>query len=186
MHKPGKHGQEVGMRNRVLVCGPTIACLGALAISTATAAAQSQPATVSKTGVVATVSATGCIERWAPQAGDTNVKAPDGVQFVLTGIDGKTVSATSADGAPGKTPSAARYLLLSQPSHNVAAHLNHRVKIEGTIAPQPTEGASLADNLSNPASRETNLPEGPESKSYRDNVVDVSSVTMIAKSCGQK
>jgi hypothetical protein len=137
--------------------------------------------------VVATVSATGCIERWSPQSGDTTAKAPDGVQYVLTRIDGKTLSATSAGGgAPEQTPAAARYLLLSQPSQNLAAHLNHRVKIDGTIAPQPTEGASLADNLSNPAARETNLPEGPESKSYRDNLVDVSSLTMIANSCGQK
>jgi len=131
------------------------------------------------------VTATGCIERWSPQGGDT-AKAPDGVQYVLTRIEGRTASTTSAEmGTPEKTPPAARYLLLSQPSLNLAAHLNHRVRIDGTIAPQPTEGASLADHLTNPATRETNLPEGPEPKSYRDNVVELSSLTMVAPSCGK-
>ena len=136
--------------------------------------------------MVATVTATGCLERWAPTPGDTAGKAPDGVQFVLTGIEGLTASATSAGvGTSEKTPPAARYLLLPQPSMNLAAHLNHRVKIDGTIAPQPSEGASLADNLSNPAARETNLPEGGESKSYRDNLIELSSLTMVAGSCGK-
>ena len=82
-------------------------------------------------------------------------------------------------------PPASRYLLLPQRTLNLAAHLGHRVRIDGTIAPQPTEGATLADNLSNPAARETNLPEGPESKSYRDNVIDVASLTMVAPACGK-
>lgn len=156
-----------------------------VAVASIQARAQSAQPTAPKAGVVATVSATGCLEKWTPAASDTG-KAPDGVQFVLSRIDGHTASATSADaGKTEKTPPAARYLLLSQPAQNLAAHLNHRVKIDGTIAPQPTEGASLAENLSNPAARETNLPEGPESKSYRDNLVEVLSLTMVAKSCGQ-
>ncbi|MEP6783165.1 MAG: hypothetical protein ABI983_05810 [Acidobacteriota bacterium] len=126
------------------------------------------------------------MERWSAQAGDTITKAPDGVQFVLTRIDGRTESATAAGGGtPEQTPPASRYLLLPQPALNLAAHLNHRVRIDGTIAPQPTEGASLADNLTNPAARETNLPDGPESKSYRDNVIDVVTLTMVAGSCGK-
>jgi len=147
-----------------------------------------QPAQAShaNTGVVATVTATGCVERWSPQPGDTAGKPPDGVQFVLTHIDGRTESATAAGGGtPEKTPPAARYLLLPQRTLNLASHLAHRVRIDGTIAPQPTEGASLADNLTNPASRETNLPDGPEPKSYQDNVLDVSSLTMVAATCGK-
>jgi hypothetical protein len=139
-----------------------------------------------KTGVVATVSATGCVERWSPQPGDTTTKPPDGVQFVLTHVDGKTASATTAGTPPvERTPPATRYLLLPQPSLNLGAHLNHRVRVDGTIAPQPTEGASLADAVTNPAARETNLPERPESKSYRDNLIDVSALTMVAGTCGK-
>ena len=106
---------------------------------------------------------------------------------MLTRVEGRTASATEASsGTSQRTPPATRYLLLSQPSLNLAAHLNHRVKIDGTIAPQPTQGASLTDNLTNPASRETNLPEGPEPKSYRDNLIDVSSLTMVGRDCSSQ
>jgi hypothetical protein len=105
------------------------------------------------------------------------------VEYVLTDIEGRTAS--TATGTPEPTPPAARYLLLSQPAIQLAAHLNHRVRIDGTVAPQPTQGASLADSLANPAARETNLPEGPEAKSYRDNLIDVSSLTMMAPSCNK-
>ena len=151
------------------------------------ASQQPTPSVKASTGVVATVSATGCVERWSPMPGDTAAKAPDGVEFVLTRIDGKTASANAAGaGTAERTPPAARYLLLSQPSLNLAAHVNHRVKIDGTIAPQPTQGASLPDSLANPAARETNLPEGPEPKSYRDNLIDVSSLAMVARDCADR
>lgn len=161
-------------------------CVPMTLVATLAQAQQPPQAAQAKTGVVATVTATGCVERWSPQPGDTTGKPPDGVQFVLTHIDGKTASATTA-GAPAteKTPPEARYLLLPQPSLNLAAHLNHRVRIDGTIAPQPSPGASVAEVVANPAARETNLPEQPESKSYRDNLIDVSSLTMVAGTCGK-
>lgn len=172
------------MGKRVLFfCGTAMVAIVGFA---GRSAAFQQPTQSGKasTGVVATVSATGCVERWSPAPGETATKPPDGVEFVLTQIDGKTESATaSGAGTPARTPSAARYLLLSQPSLNLAAHVNHRVKIDGTIAPQPTQGASLPDSLANPAARETNLPEGPEPKSYRDNLIDVASLAMVAREC---
>jgi hypothetical protein len=172
---------EMRMRTRVLIW-----CGSALLIGSVVHAQQPPQAAQAKTGVVATVTATGCVERWTPQPGDTTTKPPDGVQFILTHIEGKTASATTA-GAPAteKTPPAAHYLLLPQPSLNLAAHVNHRVRVDGTIAPQPTEGASPADVAINPAARETNLPEAPESKSYRDNLIDVKSLTMVAGTCGK-
>ncbi|MEO7158090.1 MAG: hypothetical protein ABI039_11030 [Vicinamibacterales bacterium] len=109
------------------------------------------------------------------------------MEYVLTHIEGRTASATAAGaGVPERTPPSTRYLLLSQPSVDLSTHLNHRVKIDGTISPQPTQGASLTDTLVNPAARETNLPEGPEPTSYRDNVIDVASLTMVARGCGDQ
>lgn len=163
-----------------------ISCIAATLAATTAQAQQPPQAAQAKTGVVATVSATGCVERWTAQPGDTTTRPPDGVQFVLTHIDGKTASATTAGAPPiEKTPPAAQYLLLPQPSLNLAAHVNHRVRIDGTIAPQPSEGASPADAAINPAARETNLPEHGESKSYRDNLIDVKSLTMVAATCGK-
>src|SRR4051812_42584276 len=84
---------KMHMRTRVLIwCAP-------IALIPAPAHAQlPAQAAQAKTGVVATVSATGCVERWTPQSGDTAGKPPDGVQFVLTHIDGRTESATAAGG----------------------------------------------------------------------------------------
>ena len=172
------------MGNRVLFfCGILTLAVTASAGQSLNQQQPAQPAKPS-TGVVATVSATGCVERWSPQQGEATTKAPDGVEFVLTRVEGKTASATAATaGTSERTPPATRYLLLSQPELHLGSHLNHRVRIDGTIAPQPTQGASLTESLANPASRETNLPEGPEPKSYRDNLIDVSSLTMVSREC---
>ena len=175
------------MGKRVLFfCGTLAMTVTAFAGPNAGPQQQAQPGKAS-TGVVATVTATGCVERWTPQQGEATAKAPDGVEYVLTRVEGRTASATEAGaGTSERTPPAARYLLLSQPALNLAAHLNHRVRIDGTTAPQPTQGASLTESLANPASRETNLPEGPEPKSYRDNLIDVSSLTMVSRECSSQ
>jgi hypothetical protein len=172
-------------KRQLVYCGTLIAAVTVLA-GRSSASQQPAPSAKASTGVVATVSATGCVERWSPMPGDTATR-PDGVEFVLTRVDGQTASANAAgSGTAGATPPATRYLLLSQPTLKQAAHVNHRVKIDGTIAPQPTQGASLSDSLANPAARETNLPEGPEPKSYRDNLIDVSHLAMIGRECGER
>lgn len=163
-----------------------------LAVGTALFAQTSQPqpprGEKATAGVVATVAATGCLERLKtdPAASPTDAppQAPAGVEYVLTRVDGRTASTTAA--VTGETATAqpeTRYLLLSSPSTDFAPHLNHKVKIVGTIVPQPSEGASPAQQVADPTSRETNLPDGPKSKAYHDNLVEVSSVTMVSRSC---
>lgn len=132
-----------------------------------------------------TVTATGCLERWTAEAGVPADKGPAGVTFVLTGIEGGTTS--SASGTSKTTPASpqARYLLLPDSKVDYAAHLNHRVRIAGTIAPQPSAGASLADGVADPATRETNLPSGGAKPAYQDNLIEVSALTMVARDCRQ-
>jgi hypothetical protein len=118
------------------------------------------------------VTATGCIERWQAEAtaGVPADKGPAGVTHVLTRIQGED---------------AKRYLLLPDPKLNFAAHLNHRVTLTGTIAPQPSAGASVADSIADPATRETNLPSGgAKPETYQDNLIEVSTLTMVARACG--
>lgn len=146
------------------------------------------PAQKSETGVVATVQLTGCLERWAPESGaavDAAAKPPAGVQYMLTSVEGQAASATSS--APARQPVAAagRYLLLESKGVDYAAHVNHRVRIAGTIAPQPSTGASPAQQAVDPSSRETNLPVRPEAESYDGNLVDVSSLTMVSRACAR-
>lgn len=120
-----------------------------------------------------TVTATGCVERWqaeATAAGVTTDKGPAGVTYVLTRIQGDATK---------------RYLLLPDPKLNFAAHLNHRVTLTGTIAPHPSAGASVADSIADPATRETNLPAGgAKPETHQDNLIEVSTLTMVARACG--
>jgi hypothetical protein len=133
-----------------------------------------------------TVTATGCLERWRGDAaaGVPADKGPAGVTFVLTRIHGETTSASAGESKTAATSPQARYLLLPDPKVDYAAHLNHLVKIAGTIAPQPSAGASVGDAIADPATRETNLPADEKSEAYQDNLIEVSALTMVARTCG--
>ena len=105
---------------------------------------------------------------------------------MLTGIQGET--RTTSNAGAGKTDATspqARFLLLPDPKVDFAAHLNHRVRIAGLIAPQPSAGASPLDGIADPATRETNLPSGSKSEAYQENLIEVSALTMVARACGQ-
>ena len=152
-----------------------------------------QPKTAPPTvpAVAATVTATGCVERWradstAAPAGAAADKGPAGVAYMLTHVQGETQSAGAASaGKAEATAPQTRYLLLPDSKVDFAAHLNHRVKITGSIAPQPSAGASLADAVADPTTRETNLPADSKSEAYRDNLVEVSTLTMVGRACGE-
>jgi hypothetical protein len=164
-----------------------MACTALLAQTPSPATSQGKPVA----GVVASVTVTGCLERWSSAAassptGAATDKPPAGAEYVLTQVEGQTESATAAGGGKAEqTDPKTRYLLLPSPSTNFSAHLNHKVKVVGTIAPQPSEGASPADRAINPSASETNLPEHPEPKAYQTNLIEVSSLTMVARSCGK-
>lgn len=147
------------------------------------------PPQKSDTGVVATLTVTGCLERWTPdpaEAADPNgAKPPAGVQFMITNAEGRSASATSGSGTTQPPPAPERYLLLASKTVDYAAHVGHRVRISGTIAPQPSTGASLSQQIVDPSTRETNLPEKAETASYGGNLVDVSALSMVDRSCGK-
>ena len=142
-------------------------------------------------GVVASITATGCLERWnsdqeASATGAPPDAPPAGAHYVLTQVEGREASATAAGGGtPGKPNRDTRYLLLTKTAADFDAHLHHTVKVVGTIAPQPTEGALPSERAADPSRSETNLPNGPERRSYRDNLIEVSSLTMVSAKCGK-
>lgn len=188
------------MSNTILIWCGTLAlgtALGAQAnpavpqVPTGHAVPQVQTQPPPAPAIVATITATGCLERWRADAGSSPAvaagdKGPAGVTYMLTHVQGETHSASAA--GTGKTDTTApqtRYLLLPDAKLEFAAHLNHRVKITGTIAPQPSAGASPLDAIADPATRETNLPADDKSEAYRDNLVEVSALTMVARACGR-
>jgi hypothetical protein len=165
-----------------------ILCLACVVSSGVSGAAQSA-AQKSDTGVVATLAITGCLERWAPAPGaaadPAAAKPPAGVEFMLSQAKGQAESATSAAATPQAATRNERYLLLPMKGVDYAAHVNHQVRITGAIAPQPSAGASTAQQIADPSSRETNLPARPEAESYDGSLVDVATFTMVAQSCAQ-
>jgi len=170
-------------------CG-SIAFAASTALFAQTAPPPSASAQKPLAGVVASVTLTGCIERWSSEAtpsptGAPTEKAPAGAEYVLTNVDGQAASANAAGGGkPTQAQAEKRYLLLSTSKQDFAPHVNHTVKIVGTIAPQPSEGASPAERAIDPSKSETNLPERP-SEAYQANLVEVSSLTMVSRECGK-
>ena len=172
----------------VRINGQIGSCLACVLLAGTAMAAQAS-GQKSETGVVATLSVTGCLQRWAPDsvtAGETAAaQPPAGVQFMLTDAEGRAASATSTAARAQTAPTPQRYLLLESKTVDYAAHVNHRVRIGGTIAPQPSTGASLAQQIVDPSTRETNLPAKAETASYDGTLVDVSGLTMIAPTCAR-
>jgi hypothetical protein len=173
--------------SRAFASRSVVPCLVCLLAGGSVGMAQA-PAQKSETGVVATLAVIGCLERWAPEPGTATdsapAKPPAGVEFMLTHAEGQTTSATATTGVAQSAPRQERYLLLPAKGLDYAAHLNHRVRVTGTIAPQPSTGASPAQQVIDPSSRETNLPATAEAESYGGTLVDVSALAMVARSCG--
>jgi hypothetical protein len=172
------------MTSRSVWCPSLVLALGALALPAAAAPGAPQEPKP-ETGAVASVTATGCLDRWSAVKPDLGNGAPverppAGVQFVLTARDGET-PATTPDAARSGTGK--RYLLLDNPNVNYAAHLRHTVTVVGTIAPQPAPGASAEDRAIDPSARETNLPQRPEPAAYQMNLVEVASLKMVSADC---
>jgi hypothetical protein len=164
------------------VCALTLFLASTGALAGGPTSAQAQPPAG---GVAAAITVTGCLERWsATAAGSTTDPAttepPAGVEFVLRSAEDPPGTGTAGD-APEAAPR--RYLLLAGPELNLAAHQRHTVRVHGAIAPQPTAGASPADQAVEPSARETNLPERAEPAAYRLNLIQVDSLTMISTEC---
>lgn len=170
------------MTTPVLSCSTILLALGVVLAPTASRA--QTPSPKPETGAVASVTVTGCLERWSAAkpdgASDPAADAPPaGAEYMLTSQDPDPASRAAASGPESKK----RYLLLDNPKVDYAAHLRHTVTVVGTITPQPTPGASAEDRAIDPSTRETNLPLRPEPAAYRLNLVEVSSLKMVSNEC---
>jgi hypothetical protein len=176
------------MSIRLPILSGALAFTGVMAL-TAQAAPPPRQSDQPRAGVVATIALTGCLERWTSNAPASPTGAPAepppaGAEFVLTGVKEAAAPSPGGDQVAGGT-SEPQYLLLPSPRMNYADHVNQTVKIVGTIAPQPSPGASPADRAIDPSSSETNLPERPTPDAYRANLVEVTTLTTVARSCAR-
>lgn len=178
-----------------LWCGPVVMAggvtLAAQASVPPTAGAQPTPAVA---GAPATITATGCLKPWvddvaAPAATPSGAvspsqaaQAPGGARFTLTQIDateGLPASETAGDKAE------LRMLLIPAASVNLAAHVNHRVTVSGTVPPEGSLAVPGAtpSQPARPGSGEANLPPKPTESAHPYMPLAVSAVKMVAASC---
>jgi hypothetical protein len=190
-----------------------IAACGALAVTgTMTLSAQTPPrpttprpsdSTPTRTDDK-TLTVTGCIKAWdaaagAPATGTptpsaTTAGAPPN-RFVLTNIEPNPMNAPS-EGAPARAGGAGtmgkQYVLTADTGVNLAAHLNHKVRITGkaiTTTEHSAADATRAPGTTRPgevpAPRPTDPPRTAENTDMTKawTTLAVSSVTMVSATC---
>jgi hypothetical protein len=190
----------------------TAAC-GALAVAgTMTLSAQTQPrpttprpspSTPSRTDEKITT-VTGCLKAWdattgapatTPAPGATTPGAPAN-RFVLTNIEPNPMTAPS-EGAPARAGGGApiggkQYVLTADTGVNLAAHLNHKVRVTGKVIAAPEHSAADATRppeTTRPAEVPAPRPADPPRTADQPDMTKafttlaVSSVTMISATC---
>ena len=153
-------------------------------LCSATAAAQTPPAPrpaptpspgMTKQSDPATLTVTGCLKAWdasvAPS--DPALAGAAAGRFLLTNIQppapGTAEPGTVSRVAP---PANTQYVVTSEPDVNLAAHVNHTVRIEGTVA--------VSDAAANPAQGHTGRSA---SNADRWAGLKATSLTMVSSAC---
>ena len=138
------------------------------------------------------VTLTGCLKAEAADPGRPSSTAPEsatGSRFVLTNVQGDAMGMTKPGaGQESKTASAVgtQWVLTAAAGVNLAAHLNHQVRVTGKPSEQtPVDPAATPGDPLKPDS--TASPgEAPQPGMRPDKkwaALAVSSVTMISSSC---
>lgn len=151
-----------------------------------------------------TVTVTGCLKSWDGNMGavpsDTMAKPGDpmakpgtapmaSTRFVLTAIEtGKPAASTTPSSTPTPTtnpnapahPQASQYIVTGGTGVNLAAHVNHKVSVTGTVA----GGHAMADMARTPATR----PGDPKPSTGMTGdkaweTLTATSVTMVSATC---
>jgi hypothetical protein len=195
----------------IAACGAlTVAGTLTLAAQTPPQAPRPAPSTPTRTDDK-TMTVVGCLKAWDATAGapatgaattpGTTAGAPPS-RFVLTNVepDAKDAKATTPS-APGTTTGAAamstkQYVLTADTGVNLAAHLNHKVRITGkasTMAEHSAAGATATTPRPSDPSRPGEMPAPAPADPGRTapahdmakafTTVSVSSVTMISATC---
>jgi hypothetical protein len=185
-----------------------IAACGAIAVAgTMTLSAQTQPrptprpapSTPSRTDEK-TTTVTGCLKAWDAAAGapatDATAPAAPAQRFVLTNIEPNPMSAPS-EGAPARAGGAGtmgtkQYVLTADTGVNLAAHLNHKVRVTGKAITHTEHSAAETTRppeTTRPGEVPVPRPADPGRTIDRTDMATawttlaVSSVTMVSATC---
>lgn len=136
------------------------------------------PAQAAQASSGSSITLTGCLKPWtgtahqgsAASPADDKRSAHAGVKYMLSNIEGQA--------AAGTTP--ASYALHADASVDLAAHVNHKVAITGTIAPGAATSSAGAPPATTPAQPGA---ASPMSASDMTPSLKVTSVKMISATC---
>ena len=161
-----------------------LSAVAGVLVCSATVAAQTPPAPrpaptrspgMTKQSDPATLTVTGCLKPLDPR-GAPSVPALAGAaagRFLLTNIQ-PSAPGTAEPGkvTPTTPPANTQYVVTSEPDVNLAAHVNHTVRIEGTVA--------MSDAAANPARGHTG---SRTSNADRWTGLKATSLTMVSPAC---
>lgn len=161
-----------------------LSAVASVILCSATAAAQTPPAPrpaptpspgMTKQSGPVTLTVTGCLKAWdasvAPS--DPALAGAAAGRFLLTNIQ-PSAPGTAEPGTvrPKAPPANTQYVVTSAPDVNLAAHVNHTVRIEGTVA--------VSDAAANPARGHTG---SRASSADRWTGLNATSLTMVSSAC---
>jgi len=150
-----------------------------------------------------TITLTGCLKAQdasmdaSRPAGAPSSGAATAAKFVLTNVEGTSMGTTKPEAAPGSTmPSATsnagakQYALTADAGVNLAAHVNHQVRVTGKISGMDDHSMAHADPAAKPGDpAKPSRPAEPSPSGDRMGMdkpsatLAVSAVTMISNSC---
>ncbi len=161
-----------------------LSAVAGVLVCSATVAAQTPPAPrpaptrspgMTKQSDPATLTVTGCLKAWDASVAPSDPASAGAAagRFLLTNIQ-PSAPGTAEPGkvTPTTPPANTQYVVTSEPDVNLAAHVNHTVRIEGTVA--------MSDAAANPARGHTG---SRTSNADRWTGLKATSLTMVSPAC---
>jgi hypothetical protein len=180
------------MRNTIVAaCGAW--AIAGICVAAQTPSSQSSPTTppghAARSAEGSVITVTGCLKPWTAAADRGATPSAAGAERAADSAGKFMLSDVTANSAAGVTH--ASYMLKADASVNLAAHLNHKVEITGTLTP-PAHSSS--DKSSTSATSPTSAPSqdraatsapgyASSSASGKTPTLKVQSVKMVADTC---
>ena len=178
------------MKHGILAACGVLAVAGTVTVSAQTPTSPPRPApstpTMSKPDAGdKTITVTGCLKSWDSSMG-TPPAGTGGTAYVLTNVETDSTMAKKPESATARTDAtASQYIVTAASSVNLAAHLNHKVRLSGTTSKMADHSGAATTPRSEPAK-----PGEPASPAMDRTSADkahpklnVTSVTMISATC---
>ena len=137
-----------------------------------------------------TVTAAGCLKAWEATTGGAAAAPPAAsatspvAKYVLTNVEEEATS-TRGETKPSTSTMTKQYILVPESGVNLAAHLNHKVRVTGKVSPTMEHSAAPITRPSDPAKPDQTPRTGMDRTGMDKgwSTLTVSSLTMVSATC---